>query len=603
MCNTAKEIWKTLLIIHQGKSQVKDKNIDLLVQQYKQFVISEDESTDSVFARFNTIITSLKALNEGYSSKNYVRKFLCALHPKGRAKSKAERRFLALKGKKESGDEECLTSKSEDEEYVMAVRDFKKFFKRRGRCGDPNHLIRECPKPPKDKNRRAFVGGSWNDIGEEDDEKAKDKTCLVAQASSELVSTTSTSVSTGSRVSTVSISLDLSRLATTLNRLERSIQIGINKWYQSLLRNSESLPPSWSQVSLVMRTKPGVDNLSFDDLYNNLRVFESGVKGSTGSSSSAQNVTFVSSSTSSTNNVSTAYDGSTSSGNNSQKEGSSSYTDDLMYSFFANQSSAPQLDHEDLEQVDEFDLKEMDLKWQVAMISMRLKKFYKKIGRKLQFDAKEPVGFDKTKVECFNYHKIRHFARECRSKVNQEGRRRDARNTRYKSKDNRRRSGKQEESKALVTVDGDGVDWTGHPEEDSSKGLSKLLNSQMSAKDKSGFGYVNQIHEDVISYENEVLESVFVSRSSDVKDSLVNDRFAKDEGMHAVPPPMTGIYMPLKFDFGIYESNVETLESVPKPAVNEPKVVSKLKVWSDAPFIKEYESNSDDENEIKPSKE
>ncbi|GJV81433.1 hypothetical protein Tco_1517303 [Tanacetum coccineum] len=79
-----------------------------------------------------------------------------------------------------------------------------------------------------------------------------------------------------------------------------------------------SLPSSWSQVSLVMRTKPGVDGLSFDDLYNNLRVFKSDVKGFTGSSSCAQNVTFVSSeSTNSTNDVSTAYDVSTSSGYNS----------------------------------------------------------------------------------------------------------------------------------------------------------------------------------------------------------------------------------------------------------------------------------------------
>ncbi|GKE15625.1 hypothetical protein Tco_1423202 [Tanacetum coccineum] len=168
MCNMAKEIWKTLLITHQGNNQVKDNKIDLLVQQYKQFVISEDKSTDSAFARFNTIITRLKALNEGYSSKNYVRKFLRALHPKWRAKvmaieeskdltslsldelienlkvyemiikkdseivkAKGERKSLALKAKKESSDEECSTSGNEDEEYAMAVRDFKKFFKRR----------------------------------------------------------------------------------------------------------------------------------------------------------------------------------------------------------------------------------------------------------------------------------------------------------------------------------------------------------------------------------------------------------------------------------------------------------------------------------------
>nr|GFB81532.1 hypothetical protein [Tanacetum cinerariifolium] len=103
-----------------------------------------------------------------------------------------------------------------------------------------------------------------------------------------------------------------------------------------------SLPSSWSQVSLIISTKPGVDSLNFDDLYNNLRVFESDVKVSTGSYSSTQNVAFASSdNTSSTNEVNTPYGVSTSSGHNSQKKGSSSYTDDLMYSFFANQSSGP----------------------------------------------------------------------------------------------------------------------------------------------------------------------------------------------------------------------------------------------------------------------
>ncbi|GJV52281.1 copia protein [Tanacetum coccineum] len=213
---------------------------------------STNESIDSAFGRFNIIITSLKALDESYSSNNYVRKFLRALHPKWRAKvavieeskdltspsldelignlkvhemiikkdseivkAKVERKSLALKARKESSDEECPTSGSEDEEYVMAVRDFKKFFKRRGRfvrqprndkktfqrsrddkngksdrkcfrCGDLNHLVGESPKPPKDKNTKAFVGGSWSDSGEEDDEKVKNETCLMAQASREL---------------------------------------------------------------------------------------------------------------------------------------------------------------------------------------------------------------------------------------------------------------------------------------------------------------------------------------------------------------------------------------------------------------------------------
>ncbi|GKC08550.1 hypothetical protein Tco_1000160 [Tanacetum coccineum] len=170
MCKTTKDIWKLLLITHQDNSQVKDNKIDLLVQQYEQFTILEEESIDSGFARFNTIITSLKALDEGFSSKNYVRKFLRALHPKWRAKvtaieeskylsslaldelignlkvhkvvmekdskiyrGKKERvKSIALKAKKESSDDETLTSRSDDEEYAMAVRNFKKFSIRKG---------------------------------------------------------------------------------------------------------------------------------------------------------------------------------------------------------------------------------------------------------------------------------------------------------------------------------------------------------------------------------------------------------------------------------------------------------------------------------------
>nr|GFB28606.1 UBN2 domain-containing protein [Tanacetum cinerariifolium] len=86
MCKTAKDIWQSLLITHQGNSQVKDNKIDIVVQQYKQFTILKEESIYSGFTRFNIIITSLKALDEGFSSKNYVRKFLRALHLKWRAK-------------------------------------------------------------------------------------------------------------------------------------------------------------------------------------------------------------------------------------------------------------------------------------------------------------------------------------------------------------------------------------------------------------------------------------------------------------------------------------------------------------------------------------
>ncbi|GJS40162.1 hypothetical protein Tco_0565205 [Tanacetum coccineum] len=94
--------------------------------------------------------------------------------------------------KKESSDEECSTSGSEDEEYAMAVRDFKKFFKRRGRfMRRSKSSYWRMSKPPRDKNQRAFVGGSWSDSGEENDEKIQDETCLVAQAPNEVCSESS----------------------------------------------------------------------------------------------------------------------------------------------------------------------------------------------------------------------------------------------------------------------------------------------------------------------------------------------------------------------------------------------------------------------------
>ncbi|GJY60271.1 zf-CCHC domain-containing protein [Tanacetum coccineum] len=237
--------------------QVKANKIDLLVQQYEQFMIPKEESIDNAFAKFNTIITSLKALDESFSSKNYVRKFLRALHPKWRAKvtaieesknlttlsldelignlkvyeevikkdsetvkSKREQsRSIALKARKDSSDDNSSTSDSEDEEYTIAVRDFKKFFKRRGRfvkqpheerkpfqrnkddkndkgerkcfkCGDPNHLTGECPKLSRYQNQKAFVGGSWSDSDEDEKEKTNDEKCLMANASNEVFSKT-----------------------------------------------------------------------------------------------------------------------------------------------------------------------------------------------------------------------------------------------------------------------------------------------------------------------------------------------------------------------------------------------------------------------------
>ncbi|GJX13419.1 zf-CCHC domain-containing protein [Tanacetum coccineum] len=182
-------------------------------------MIPEEESIDNAFARFNTIITSLKALDEeskdltSLSLDELIRNLkVYEVIIKKDSEKREQNRSLALKAQKESSDEDSLTSDSEDEEYAMAVKEFKKFFKRRGRfvrqprderksfqrsrndkngkserkcfrCGDPNHLIGECPKSPRSNNQRAFIGESWSDSGEDEEEKTKDETCLVAQAS------------------------------------------------------------------------------------------------------------------------------------------------------------------------------------------------------------------------------------------------------------------------------------------------------------------------------------------------------------------------------------------------------------------------------------
>ncbi|GJU38415.1 putative ribonuclease H-like domain-containing protein [Tanacetum coccineum] len=245
-----------------------------------------------------------------------------------------------------------------------------------------------------------------------------------------------------------------------------------------------SLPSSWSQVSLVMRTKPGVDSLIFNDLYNNLRVFESDVKGSTGSSSSAQNVAFVSSeSTSSTNDVSTAYGVSTSSGYNPQKENSLSYTDELI--------------KDGLEMTSSHDFNEIE-------------EVYKKTGRRLQFDAKEPVGFDKTK----------------------------------------------EEPKALVTLDGEGVDWIGHAEDEQENfALMAYNNSGSDTKVTScskecveSYAKLKKLYDEQreqlgdASIEIQAYTQALKKMSTRTKSGLGFDNV---DGMHDVPPLITGNYMPL----------------------------------------------------------
>nr|GEZ84669.1 phenylalanine--tRNA ligase alpha subunit, cytoplasmic isoform X2 [Tanacetum cinerariifolium] len=103
----------------------------------------------------------------------------------------------------------------------------------------------------------------------------------------------------------------------------------------------------------------------------------------------------------------------------------------------------------------------------VAMLSTRVKRFYKKTGRKLEFNGKEPVGFDKTNVECFNCHRRGHFSKDYGSARNSRNRSRDVRNAGYRGRDNGKRPAKEEDENALVVQDGlDTYDWSYQVEEE-----------------------------------------------------------------------------------------------------------------------------------------
>ncbi|GJV67863.1 ribonuclease H-like domain-containing protein [Tanacetum coccineum] len=230
------------------------------------------------------------------------------------------------------------------------------------------------------------------------------------------------------------------------------------------LKFLRALPSSWSQVALTLKTKGGLELLSFDDLYYKLKTLEVDIKGystfSSSQSAGPSHSAFVST-TSASKKMSYAdspsYSSSTYTAPSNSKTGShrsGNVIEDVLQSFVADTEPKQQLAYEDFEQIEKLDLEEMDLKWKMAMLSVRVHKFEQKVGRKIDFDKKESARFNKNKVRCYKCLQRGHFARECRAKGGND-------KQRYSSFKIQEIEKKEEDSKALITID-TLVDWTEH---------------------------------------------------------------------------------------------------------------------------------------------
>ncbi|GJW07092.1 ribonuclease H-like domain-containing protein [Tanacetum coccineum] len=326
---------------------------------------------------------------------------------------------------------------------------------------------------------------------------------------------------------------------------------------QKLLR---SLSPESNTHVVVWRNKPELEIMSMDDLYNNLKVYEPEVKGTSSSSTSTQNMAFVSFNNSGSTNeaVNTAHGVSAAStqANATNPKNVDNLSDVVTCAFFASQPISPQLANEDLQQLQPDDLEEIDLRWQIAMLTIRARRFLKNTGRKLTINGNETIGFDKSKVECYNYHKRGHFARECRVPRNQDN----------ENRESSRRSVQVETttSNALILCDGlGGYDWSDHAEEGP-------INYAFMAYSSSSSDF--EVSNDSTRSKS-CLENVKVLKSQ--YEQLLK-RFEKFELMvvayKTVPPPLTGNFMPPKPDLSFTGLEEFTNEPVViKPVVENSK--------------------------------